>query len=267
MLDLRLWLPKWPPTVFVALGAIFVVATWVPLAAIFNYTQVKHERPRIHLFQDMDNQPRLNPQASSALFNDGRAMRLPVAGTIPRGEARVDDHLYRGYDVEPNPDAGEGEPPVTTEYMTGYPEAVEVNDLFLARGREKFNTFCYPCHGKGGYGNGPINERALQLMNGDASRSLGTSWVTSANLQAVNDDGQLTYGEAIYPNGKLYKVIALGQGNMAGYAHAIDVRDRWAIVAYVRALQLSQNVDAAVAAMDAADPSSPNAPALAEKPE
>ncbi len=263
MLDTRLWLPKWPPTVFIALAAIFVVATWVPLAFIFNYTQVKHERPRIHLFQDMDNQPRLNPQASSSLFNDGRAMRQPAAGTVARGQVRDDDHLDRGYVVQPNPDAAADQPQVTAEYLPGFPDSVEVDDLFLARGREKFNTFCYPCHGKGGYGNGPINERALQLMNGDASRSLGTSWVASANLQDVVD-GKLKYGPELYPDGKLYKVIDQGQGNMAGYGHAIPVYDRWAIVAYVRALQLSQNVEAAVAAMDAADP---NSPALAEKPE
>jgi len=246
MLDLRLFLPKRVPMVMIALGVLFVVASWVPITAIVRYTQVKHEKPRIHLFQDMDNQPKLKAQAASPIFADGRAMRPEVAGTVRRGELRDDAELQDGYTV--TRDGGEFAP----VFVTGMPDGIEVDHFFLARGQKKFDTFCYPCHGKAGYGNGPVNQRAMQLQQGDATLSWGTAWVASANLHALLDDGTLQFGAGAYPNGQLYNVIAHGKGNMAGYAHSIPVEDRWAIVAYVRALQLSQNTGAAKIALDAA---------------
>jgi mono/diheme cytochrome c family protein len=265
MPDLRLFLPRKIYPISIAVIVIAVTASWVPLALIFWYTQIYHESPRIHLFQDMDNQPRLNAQQSSPIFNDGRAMRIAPAGTVARGELRGDDHFDRGYTITPasNPGAdGEAGQP-TVDYFAGFPEGVEVDDLFLQRGQEKFNTFCSPCHGMTGYGNGPVNERAMLLLNGDASKSLGTVWVPTKSLHAIGDDKSLTYGEDIYPNGQLFTVITHGKGNMAGYGHAIAPEDRWAVVAYVRALQLSQNVDQAkqaAANADAASRLAENAP-------
>lgn len=246
MLDLRLFLPKRVPMVLVALGVLLVVGSWVVPTAIFKYTQVKHEKPRIHLFLDMDNQAKLKAQAASPIFADGRAMRPEVAGTVRRGELRDDAELEQGYTV--TKEAGEFAP----VFVTGMPEGLEVDHFFLARGQQKFDTFCYPCHGKAGYGNGPVNQRAAALQQGDPTLSYGTAWVQSANLNAVLDDGTLQFGADAYPNGKLYSVIAHGKGNMAAYGHAIPVEDRWAIVAYVRALQLSQNTDAAKVALDRA---------------
>lgn len=244
MLDFRLFLPKRVPMVMIALGILFVVASWVPITAIVRYTQVKHEKPRIHLFQDMDNQPKLKAQAASPIFADGRAMRPEVAGTVRRGELRDNPELQDGYTV--TRDGGEFAP----VFVTGMPDGLEVDHFFLARGQKKFDTFCYPCHGKAGYGDGPVNQRAMALQQGDPTLSWGTAWVASANLNAVLDDGTLQFGADAYPNGQLYSVIAHGKGNMAGYAHAIPVEDRWAIVAYVRALQLSQNAGAASVALD-----------------
>ena len=137
-------------------------------------------------------------------------------------------------------------------FVTGFPEGIDVDEFFLARGQEKFNTFCYPCHGKGGHGNGPVNQRAMSLQVGDSTLSYGTGWTPAANLVLI-ENGNLLYGEDVYPNGHVYQTITHGKNNMAGYGHAIPVEDRWAIVAYVRALQLSQAPEAAVAAMDAAD--------------
>ncbi len=246
MLDLRLFLPKRVPMVLIAFGVLFVVASWVPITAIVRYTQVKHDKPRIHLFQDMDNQAKLKAQAASPIFADGRAMRPEVAGTVRRGELRDDAPLNQGYTVTQTD--GEFAP----VFVTGMPDGIEVDHFFLARGQKKFDTFCYPCHGKAGYGNGPVNQRAMALQQGDPTLSWGTAWVASANLNAVLDDGTLQFGADNYPNGKLYNIIAHGKGNMAGYAHAIPVEDRWAIVAYVRALQLSQNAGAAKVALDRA---------------
>ena len=247
MLDLRFFLPKRVPLVLIAAACLLVVGSWVPLALILHYTQIYHERPRIHLFQDMDNQPKLKAQAASPVFNDGRAMRQPVAGTIARGRlaAAEGTSLYTGHAAGDGHGAGDG------PFITGFPEGIKVDDYFLARGQEKFNTFCYPCHGKGGHGDGPVNQRAAALQLGDAALSYGTSWVPAANLVG-GENGALAFGEATYPNGQLFDVITHGKNSMAGYGHAIPVEDRWAIVAYVRALQLSQAPEAATAAMDAA---------------
>ena len=247
--DLRLFLPKRVPPVLIAFAILATVASWVPLSVILNYTQVKHSKPRIHLFQDMDNQAKLKAQAPSLIFNDGRAMRPPVLGTVRRGELNADDALHKGYTVASR--GGEA----TADFITGFPDGVEVDSFYLAHGQKKFDTFCLPCHGKAGYGNGPVNERALALVTGDQILSSGTQWTAAANLHTVNATG-LAFGAAQYPNGKLFSTISNGKGNMAGYGHAIPVEDRWAIVAYVRALQLSQNVDAAQLAMDQADAAS-----------
>ena len=247
MVDLRLFLPKRPPLPLIAVACVAVFGSFVPLALILHHSQVYHERPRIHLFQDMDNQPKLKAQAASPIFADGRAMRPPVNGTIARGQLQlaVAGPLTQGVT---NPEAAEN-----PDFVVGYPEGVEVNEDFLAKGRETFNTFCYPCHGVAGQGNGPVNQRAMALVAGDGQLSWGTAWAPSANLQAANDDGSLVYGPDAYPNGQLYNVIAHGKNNMAGYAHAIPVEDRWAVVAYVRALQLSQNPQQMTAALDRAD--------------
>lgn len=271
MLDLRLFLPKRLPMVLVAVAILLVVGTWLPLTMLANYTQVMHEKPRVHLFQDMDNQAKLKAQAASPIFADGRAMRQPVVGSVARGDLHDDAKLHDGYTVKQ--DKGEFAP----AFITGFPDEIEVDALFLAHGQEKFDTFCYPCHGKAGHGNGPINQRAMALQQGDPTLSYGTAWVTAANLIATLDDGSLQFGADAYPNGKLYNTITHGKGNMAGYGHAIPVNDRWAIVAYVRALQLSQNTGSAKLAMDrAADlntqtattaapaPATPAAPGISE---
>lgn len=243
MLDLRLFLPKRIPPVLIALGVIGVLLSWVPLVVIAKHNTVKHEKPRIHLFQDMDNQPKLKAQAASPIFADGRAMRQPVGGTVARGELRADDALYRGY--TPKTEGGQTVP----DFVTGFPAGVEVDAFYLARGKKQYDTFCYTCHGKGGYGDGPTNVRAMALANGDPTLSYGTSWTAAANLNQVIG-GKLRFGADVYPNGQLFNVITHGKSTMAAYGHAIGVEDRWAIVAYVRALQLSQNRQAARVAMD-----------------
>lgn len=264
MPDLRLFLPKTVPMVLIAVAILGVTASWVPLAVIAKYTQVKHEKPRIHLFQDMDNQPKLKAQAASPIFTDGRAARQPVAGTVARGELRERDDLYLGYTVKTE----SGKP--AADFLAGFPEGTEVDSFYLAHGKKKFDTFCYTCHGVDGYGHGPTNERALALAIGDDKLSYGTGWVQSANFHEVNEEGKLRFGADIYPNGQLFNVITNGKSTMAGYGHAIPAEDRWAIVAYVRALQLSQNQGAAKVAMDNASLKNPNlqtAELLGESPE
>ncbi len=237
-LDLRLFLPK-PPFWLIVAVVIGTVATWVPLSLFLKHRFSYHEQPRVHLFQDMDNQPKLRAQAASPVFADGRAMRPPVPGSVARGHLDGDDHLHRGFALVA--DGGEA----ATEYFQGFPESIEVDERFVQHGQARYNALCSPCHGLDGLGQGMIQQRGQALaINKDSGVKLGTVWVAAANLLTVDEaSGQLLYGPGLYPEGKLYNTIVNGKANMAGYGHATTVEDRWAIVAYVRALQLAQQPD------------------------
>ena len=273
-MKLPLHLPG-PPRPLVALLLLGAITSLVPLTLFLMHSTSYHREPRIHLWQDMDNQVKHRAQSASALFADGRAMRPAVPGAVGRGHLGNDDHLVRGFELIPtggttpvqmdqsgaggagesgaqgsgagNASAGQGgvpnpeeppaEPGVETRYFAGFPEGIEVDELFVRHGQQRYDAMCSLCHGLDGRGNGPVHQRSQQLMT--SGRGLGTAWVQPANLVAVTD-GQLTYGRDLYPEGELYNTIALGKGNMTGYAHAIDVEDRWAIVAYIRALQEAQ---------------------------
>jgi mono/diheme cytochrome c family protein len=107
------------------------------------------------------------------------------------------------------------------------PEGIDLDRRFIARAQAQYNTFCYPCHGLDGYGNGPVHQRASGLMAGTE-----TTWIqpTSLHSQVVRERG----------DGYLFNVITNGVRNMPGYASQVPVKDRWAIVAYIRTLQLAE---------------------------
>ncbi len=206
-----------------------VILAMIPPALIARDRAVPNARRRIHLVQDMDNQHKFRAQHESPsimrgtekihLFKDHRAMRPVVPGTIARGELRADDHYERG--VKDN------------AWATTFPAQVEVNMALLERGRERFNIYCQPCHGLTGEGDGIIHRRGSTLMldpNGG-----GTTWVPPKNI----------HEEAIrqQPVGQMYNNITNGVRNMAGYGAQIPVHDRWAIVAYVKALQRSRHAE------------------------
>ena len=239
VIDPNLHLPR-PPFWLIALLLVGVVLTWVPLVMVARSRVTTSPQTKIHLFMDMDNQPRLNAQATSSLFRDGRAMRPPVAGTVAWGSDAsapsddalgADDHYYRGYQLSRIEGGG-----WQTQWYQSIPPRIEVDENFLKRGQQQFNTYCYPCHGQAGYGNGPINQRALELVDGQ-----NTIWTPALDLHTKSTDGTLRFGPELYPDGQLYNTIANGIRNMPGYRTQIEVKDRWAIVAYVRALQLSQD--------------------------
>lgn len=188
---------------------VLVVLSWIPLAMIARARAVKTTKPRIHLVQDMDNQPKLKTQARNPLFADRRAMRPPVAGTVARGQLRADDALYRGK--------------VGDEWVAAIP--IPVDRQLLARGQQRFDVFCTPCHGLVGAGDGMVSKRAEALQEG--------TWTPPSSFHT-----DLVRGRA---DGHLFNTITNGIRNMPAYGPQIDVHDRWAIVAYVRALQRSQN--------------------------
>ncbi len=240
-LDLSYRISK-PPFPLILVGVIGAVLPLMVAATIIKARVSKSENPRIHLWQDMDVQPRLDAQQATGVFADGRAMRPRVRGTVARGQLRNDDHLYRGFALNEA-----GKPIMTGEgddaqpaYYAGYPEQIEVTPALLERGQWAFETFCLTCHGSAGQGNGPTHLRANQLAEYDgrnASKATGTVWVQPANLLLP------TYYAQAYPNGHLFSTISHGKGNMRGLASQIEPGDRWAIVAYIRALQLAADAE------------------------
>ncbi len=156
---------------------------------------------------DMQVQPRINPMAKSTFFADQRSERPPVEGTVARGQLHEDAYLYTG---KVNGSPGGAMPfPVTREV--------------LERGRERYNIFCAPCHSRVGDGNGFIPSRGFARKP------------PSFHIDRLQKA----------PAGYFYDVVTNGFGIMPDYASQIPAKDRWSIVAYVRALQLSQNASAA----------------------
>lgn len=168
---------------------------------------------------DMHVQPKQNPLSRSDFFADQRSERPPVEGTVARGELREDAYFYTGK-IGNNPGA----------YMP-FPVTKEV----LERGRERYNIYCAPCHSRLGDGNGFIPSRGFARKPPSYH---------SERLQKA-------------PLGYFYDVITNGFGTMPDYASQIVPRDRWNIVAYVRALQLSQNATKADVPAGQSFPSEP----------
>jgi mono/diheme cytochrome c family protein len=152
--------------------------------------------------QDMHDQPRFKPLAKSDFYADLRSARPPVEGTVARGQLHEDTYFYTGK-IGTSPG----------DYMP-----FAVNQDVLARGRERFDIYCSPCHSRLGDGNGMIPQRGFR-----APPSYHTERLRKA------------------PLGYFFDVMTNGFGAMPEYASQIPPRDRWAIVAYIRALQLSQN--------------------------
>jgi len=175
---------------------------------------------------DMYDQPRYEALEASDFFADGRSARPQVAGTIARGALREDEPFYTGKEggqlVHQIPAAAYRAIYDRSPRRFGQPEgeieSAELRKALLTRGRERFDIYCSVCHGRAGDGDGMIVRRGFRSP---------PSYHTERLRQA--------------PAGHFYDVVTSGFGAMPSYASRIDVADRWAIVAYIRALQLSQN--------------------------
>lgn len=166
----------------------------------------KTEKPPISPQQNMQFQNRYNAQENNEFFANNMSMRYPVDGTVSRGDLRHDTSLFEGRD-----DNG--------EFVTEIP--MDVTRSFMYRGKERYDIYCSPCHGKVGNGQGII-------MTGQ----YGYVPAPSFHRQASYD----------MPDGQFYSAITEGIRSMPAYNTQIKVEDRWAIVSYIRALQNSQNV-------------------------
>lgn len=152
--------------------------------------------------QDMHDQPRYKPLAGSDFFADGRSARPAVAGAVARGQLRADAALYTGKS------AG--------AFVDAIPVAVDLK--LVQRGRERYEIYCTPCHGRTGRGDGMVVQRGYRRP-------------PSMHIERLRNEKP----------GYFFDVITNGFGVMPDYAAQVPVADRWALVAYLRALQLSQH--------------------------
>lgn len=156
--------------------------------------------------QDMHNQPKYGPLQASALFADGGSSRPLVEGTVARGLLQEDEAFFTGK-------AG-------NKLVTELPFALD--EQVLARGQERYNIFCSPCHDATGSGRGMVVQRGYRQP------------------PSLHDE-RLRAAEA----GHFFDVMTNGFGAMPDYRQQLSARDRWAIVGYIRALQLSQHASGA----------------------
>ena len=198
------------PIVYGLLIATFL--SFVPMARIAQARYTKTAEPPIHLVTNMDYQEKYKTQRDTPFFADGRTMRPPIPGTVAQDDLALDDHLSRGV-----------MPGTNDKFVTDFPPQFQVTAQAMARGQERFNVYCAPCHGQAGYGDGLVARRAEELAEG--------TWVTPTSLHEPR--------LAKEPIGYFYNVISNGVRNMPGYASQIPEMDRWAITLYIRALQRS----------------------------
>jgi mono/diheme cytochrome c family protein len=152
--------------------------------------------------QDMHDQPKYVPLRQSTFFNDARSARPLVEGTVARGQLHDDELMYTGK--------------VKGEDATVFPMAVDA--AVMARGQQRFNIYCSPCHGRTGLGDGMVVRRGYRRPPSLHQDRLRTA-----------------------PVGHFFDVMTNGFGAMPDYAAQVKVEDRWAIAAYIRALQLSEH--------------------------
>ena len=170
-------------------------------------------KPPLYIFPDMKRQLKLRPQTPNDFFENGISSQLPPAGTVVHAKPT----MVAGQAVYPYEDSPvfTGREAGTTNFVATNP--FPVTDQLLKRGQERFNIYCSPCHGREADGNGITKKLGVMM--------------TVANLQ----DPRIVK----YADGEIFYVITNGRNTMGAYGPNVPAEDRWAIIAYLRALQLS----------------------------
>jgi mono/diheme cytochrome c family protein len=191
--------------------ARFLLIGLAGVLALSGCKGMKSEKPPIHPNLNMDFQQRFEEQEANPFFADGAAMRQPVPGTVARGHLRTTENasFYQGRDAS---GGFVGEIPVP------------VTEALLQRGQERYNIYCSVCHGLSGDGRGIV-------MAGNGGTGYGYTPAPTYHSDFLRG----------VPDGYLYNVITNGVRTMPSYGHEVSPDDRWAIVAYIRALQRSQD--------------------------
>jgi len=193
--------------------AILILAT-AAVVGVLGFRGTHFRKPSLYIFPDMEWQLKLRPQKPSGFFANGRTSQLPVPGTIARSApiATAAGLVYGYQDAPVNTGLITG----TTNYIDSNP--MPITSALLRRGQQRFTINCSPCHGQLADGNG-------------ITKKIGAMAVV-ANLH----DARIVK----MTDGELFYVITNGRNLMSGYGPNVTVEDRWAIVAYLRALQFSQ---------------------------
>lgn len=182
----------------------------VLLLSVMGFRGMTATRPPIEFFPDMDHQAKYKPQAESKFFADGRADRPIPAGAVPFGRSaekadpdflKADDAHYAGKNADGS-------------FLKGFPSDLVIDEAFVRRGQNRFQIYCAPCHGALGDGNGITKAYGM----------VATPTYHDDRLRGMAD-------------GEIFNTITNGKNTMFPYADKLSVSDRWAVVAYVRALQ------------------------------
>ena len=181
---------------------IFALAV-VTVMGVFGKRGHNFKQPPLEIFPDMDRQPKLRPQQPNLTFANNRSSQELVPNTVARGDHYEDSPVNTGHE------------PGTTNFVATIP--IPVDEKLMARGQNRFNIYCLPCHDPLGTGNGII-------------KKYGYGTVRSLHEVVVLKQG----------DGEIFNTITYGKNTMQPYGSQISIEDRWAIVAYVRALQRSR---------------------------
>lgn len=184
--------------------ALFILATTAVLL-IAGFRGEKTRRPSIELFSDMDRQPKLRPQTDTGFagWENGLSSRKPIEGTVARGSTFIENEMTTGF--------VQG----TTNFVQIAP--IKVTESVMARGQQRFNIYCAPCHGQVADGRGITTKFGMAAV---------------ANL---HDARIITMAD-----GEIFNTITHGKNLMGAYGSNIDVNDRWAVITYLRSLQRSR---------------------------
>jgi mono/diheme cytochrome c family protein len=192
---------------------VVIVAIGIAIAGKRGDTS---RRPPIEVFPDMDRQLKLRPMEPNGFFANGLSSQPHPAGTIARSTPiQTAKGPVMPFEDSPVNTGRNPSAPGTTNFTEFNPLAI--NDVLIKRGQQRFTISCSPCHGQLGDGNG-------------ITKKLGMAVVANLHDKRIV---QMTDGE-------LFFIASHGRGQMQGYAAQLDVQDRWAVVAYVRALQLAR---------------------------
>ena len=205
----------------------FIIFAFLVLVviAMAGFRGQKSSRPSIEIFPDMDRQPKVKTQTPSNFYADGRAARPPVDGTVPLGYSMPMHKLVDGsvgqatgpykqiiFSSSPNyMDTGK----MGENWGTGIP--FEVSTAIMRRGQQRFGIYCGACHGATAAGNGIAQRFGLNTVQS----------LLQDRIRVMSD-------------GEIFDTVSHGKNTMMGYGDRIQVIDRWAIIAYLRALQKSQ---------------------------
>lgn len=190
----------------------------VGIVSILGFRGVKFRETPLYIFPDMDWQAKFQTQGENSFFADGRDERPVVPGTVVRGYGWSIQEVFSSdivYAPAKNPSLFSGKDE-KGGFVSEFP--IEVNHELMELGQNKFNTFCYLCHGKSGDGNGITKQYGM------------------ISTPSYHDDRIRTM-----PDGEIFDTITNGKNLMGAYGSKLSPRERWAIIAYVRALQRAHN--------------------------